>query len=89
MNNENFKKKVESIESIGCYGGQNACDWSDVFVETLSSTQCENTAPNYLMDCMPDAGCNYFAIGSTTSMTIKWCLQICNANNFVYAGIKL
>jgi hypothetical protein len=78
-------KKLDYF-SIGCYAAENSCG-IDVFVETLTSTQCSNSANGLSMTCYKCG--SYYLIGSSSGMTIEICLVMCNTNGFVFAGLLL
>ena len=83
-----LNKIVETIQSLGCYASQSTCGFSDLFVESLSQQQCQSIASIYQMNCNAHLECSYYDISSVAGMTSKWCLQMCNANNFVFGAIK-
>ena len=76
--------------SVGCYATQSdsICNNYDPFNETLTSTQCENAAASFSMECITGVYCGYSFVQSKTNMTIEACLQICMSNSFIYVGLR-
>ena len=72
--------------SIGCYKCQDTCGY-DVFVETITPTQCTNAELTYPVLCDSLCSTGYNAVSSNTSMTIEICLQMCITFGFKYAGL--
>ena len=74
--------------SVGCYRTKNAY-YDDVFVETLTTSQCNSAAASYSFDASYCASNNggYPGVGSSSSMTVDKCLQICTSYAFKYAGL--
>jgi len=75
--------------SVDCFSYGNLC-WTDVFVETLSPTQCTDAGSLYTLlttNC-PSDSCGYSFLISYTKMTVELGLQVCNSYGFKYAALS-
>ncbi len=79
-----FNHKNQDYLNIGCYAAEYSCG-IDVFVETLTSAQCSNSAKSQSM-AYSNCG-SYYYIGPSSAMTIEICLIVCNTNGFAFAGL--
>ncbi len=62
--------------------------WSDVFIETLSSTQCTNADASITGLSCPGAACENYYLVSYTIMTVELGLLVCTSNGFKYVGFR-
>jgi hypothetical protein len=78
---------LKAYESVGCYISFDSC-WSDVFVETLSSTQCTNADASITGLSCPGAACGNYYLVSYAIMTVELGLLVCTSNGFKYVGFR-
>ena len=79
--------------NVGCYASTSGCYYSDVFVESLTSSQASTAAASFsptMTACVGGcASCSRYAFYSTTTMTVEKCLQACiTTYGFKYGGVQ-